>query len=161
MSFHGSVPSRPKSMTSHHLQICEAQAVTDSGCALGAESLCSVAVCTCIGMIQDGTNIKLPIPLTKSGTSIRFGSTESGMVPLTACGHNIAPLTACSPAQLTIARALEGAHGDDLGPRPTCSISHHTACSRCFSSREYDPGSRPNKREDKRQLFSLSSVWSL
>ena len=93
------------------------QAVTDSGCALGAESLCSVAVCTCIGMIQDGTNIKLPIPPTQSGTPIRLGSTESGMVPLTACGHNIVPLTACSPAQQTIARALEGAHTATTSPK--------------------------------------------
>ena len=71
--------------------------------------------------MQDDTIPDLTLTCAHSGTPIKIGPSDLGVGPLTACGHNSAH-PSLSPAQLTIARALEGAkdqHGAQLAASHT------------------------------------------
>ena len=69
--------------------------------------------------MQDDTNIN-PVPShANDGTPVKTGPSGLGLGPLTTCGHNSAH-PHLSPAQLTIARALEDAKGEH-GAQPAAS----------------------------------------
>ena len=104
------------------LSLCRVQ-VAYSSRVLGASWQC-VPVCS---VMQDDT---IPdLTCAHGGTPIKIGPSDLGVGPLTACGHNSAH-PSLSPAQLTIARALEGAkdhHGAQLA---ASHISHCTSICR-------------------------------
>ena len=82
---------------------------------LGASCQCALVFIS----MQDDTNIN-PVPShANDGTPVKTGPSGLGLGPLTTCGHNSAH-PHLSPAQLTIARALEDAKGEH-GAQPAAS----------------------------------------
>jgi len=88
------------------LSLCRVQ-VAHLSRGLGASWQCAPVVSN----MQDDTNINPILSHANDGTPIKIGSSGLGVGPLTACGHNSAQHS-LSPAQLTIARALEDAKGE-------------------------------------------------
>ena len=96
------------------LSLCRVQ-VAHLSRGLGASCQCALVS----SIMQDDTNIN-PVPShANDGTPVKTGPSGLGLGPLTACGHNSAH-PHLSPAQLTIARALEDAKGEH-GAQPAAS----------------------------------------